>query len=231
MKRGILPVLLLVLAGASLRTAALESGKDEITLPDGRVLEKPYIISQNPAGLNIGHKNGVIFVPFADMSEEKQKFYKYDPEKAEEYEQKIAEARKQRQVKLAQKKAQAKAAQEEEDNFDYIPDSVPEQSVLGRLENEMAELRNENARLKKEYSDIQAGRVNPGDAGDPYMSFRGGKVYRKSQGATRNADMEKRRRLKEIKGAIERNERRIVTVRALLSREKTTGIQKGRRLR
>ncbi|MFA6715985.1 MAG: hypothetical protein WC082_15035 [Victivallales bacterium] len=229
MKRGILLILSITLSGAVTALSAPEN-KDEITLPDGRVLEKPYIISRNPAGLNVGYKNGVIFVPFSEMSEEKQKYYKYDPEKAKEYNQKLAAARQQRQAKLKQKKMQAQQ-QENDDGFSYIPDSSPEQSILGRLENEMVELRKENARLKKEYSDVRAGRISPVDAGDPYMSYRGGKVYRKGRSQSAgSAEMQKRRRLKELKGAIQRNERRIVTVRNLISREKTTGIQKGKRL-
>ncbi|MDD5599217.1 MAG: hypothetical protein PHV82_14820, partial [Victivallaceae bacterium] len=152
MKRGILLILFVVLSGVSMGLAALES-KDEITLPDGRVLEKPYIISRTPAGLNVGYKDGVIFVPFSEMSEEKQKLYKYDPKEAEKYNQRLAAARQQRQIELKQKKAQVQAQQEDDDNFSYIPDSSPEQSVLSRLESEMADLRKENARLKKEYSD------------------------------------------------------------------------------
>jgi hypothetical protein len=214
---------------------ALETGeKDEITLPDGRVLEKPYIMSKNPAGLTIGHKSGVVFVPFSEMSEEQQKFYKYDPEKAKKYNQRIAQAQRQRQIKLAKKKAAAKADEEEEGRFDYISDSGSESSsILGRLESEMADLRQENARLKKEYSDVRAGRISPGSSGDPYMSFRGGKVYRKSsnRGSTQNSQIEKRNRLKELKGAIERNERRMTTVRNLIMKEKTSGLQKTKRVR
>ena len=40
---------------------------DNYTLPNGKVLEDPYIISQRPDGLEIGHKKGIIFVKFTDL--------------------------------------------------------------------------------------------------------------------------------------------------------------------
>ncbi|MCK4982899.1 MAG: hypothetical protein KAS17_08250, partial [Victivallaceae bacterium] len=79
-----------------------------------------------------------------------------------------------------------------------------------------------------------AGRINPrsGPSDDIYISYRGGKVYRKkrpnyAKQKTKNVN-EKRRRLKEIAAELQKNVRRTTTVRNLISRSKIGGIKKGR---
>lgn len=205
--------------------------KDEIVLEDGKVLKKPYIISRTPAGLNVGHENGVIFIPFSEMSEKRQKQYNYDPEKAKEYKKKITQAQNNRKVRLAQKANQ----KEEAGSFiSYEEENFPEQSAGTQLENELASLLKRQAELKKEYSEVSAGRVSPqsGPSGSTYFSYRGGKVYRNTRKSYTEKEqknsLDKRRRLKEINGELQKISRRITTVRNLVQREKVKGIKVGR---
>jgi len=137
-----------------------------------------------------------------------------------------------RQVRIAKKQAQG--PKPDTGSFSYGPESFPEQSISSKLENELAELIREKARLEKERTRVNAGRINPasGHADDSYISYRGGKVYRKKRSSyagqvTKNVN-EKRRRLKEIAAALQKNIRRTTTVRNLISRDIGTGIKKGR---
>jgi hypothetical protein len=207
--------------------------KDEIVLQDGKVLKKPYIISRTPTGLNVGHESGVIFIPFSEMSEKRQKQYNYNPEKAKAYKKRIAQAQQRRKERIVQ------ANQKKSDNgfFAYEEESFPEQSTGTQLENELASLLKRQAQLKREYSQVSAGRVTPqsGHSDGAYFSYRGGKVYRKTRKSytekeTKNF-MDKRRRLKEINGEMQKVSRRINTVRNLIQREKVKGIKVGRTLR
>ncbi len=208
--------------------------KDEIVLENGKVLKKPYIISRTPAGLNVGHESGVIFIPFSEMSEKRQKQYNYNPEKAKKYKEKINQAQRRRQIRLAQKANQ----KSKPDNgfFAYEEESFPEQSTGTQLENELASLIKKQAQLKREYSLVNSGKVKPqsGSSDNTYVSYRGGKVYRKTKKSYTSKErknfMDKRRRLKEIKGEQQRVSRRITTVRNLIQREKTKGIKVGKTL-
>jgi len=208
--------------------------KDEIVLQDGKVLKKPYIISRTPAGLNVGHESGVIFIPFSEMSEKRQKQYNYDPKKAKDYKKRIAQAQRNRQVRLAQKANQKKGSN---GNFvAYEEESFPEQSTGTQLENELASLLKRQAQLKREYSQVSAGRITPqsGPSDNAYFSYRGGKVYRNKQKSYTEKEaknsLDKRRRLKEIDGEMQRVSRRITTVRNLIKRETVKGIKVGRTL-
>lgn len=205
-------------------------------MKDGRVLVKPYIISRTPAGLNVGHESGVIFIPFAEMSEKRQKQYNYDPEKAKKYLARRTKARRQRQVRLAKERAEAQAANG--NSLDYLNASFPSSSdsPIESLESELAYLVRERLRLEKELSDAKAGRVLPrsGHSGDVYISYRGGKVYRKKRpsygGKTTKNVNDKRRAIKDLNGKLQRNKRRTTQVRNLINRAKTKGIKKGKTL-
>ena len=209
--------------------------KDEIVLQNGKVLKKPYIISRTPAGLNVGHENGVIFIPFSEMSEKRQKQYNYDPERAKKYKTRITRAQHRRQVRLAKDVKQKKGAAN--GFFSHGEDDFPQQSTGTQLENELASLLREKARLEKQYSDVNSGRVKPlsGSSDSSYVSYRGGKVYRKNKASYSKKEnknfLDKRRRLKEIKGELQRVSRRITTVRNLIQREKVKGIKVGKTLK
>jgi len=231
MKNKILSVLILVIL-CTLGFQTYAKTKDEIVLKDGRVLKKPYIISKTPSGLNIGHEGGVIFIPFYKMSKERQKQYNYNPKESIKHKKRIAKAQRTRQVRIAKKRAQGPSA--DTGSFSYGPEAFPERPVSSQLQNELYELIREKARLEKERTDVSAGRLSPrsGPSDDIYISYRGGKVYRKkrtnyAKQTTKNINV-KKRRLKEINSALQRNVRRTATVRNLIKRQTSKGIKKGR---
>ena len=229
MKNKIFISLLIVTFCGMINITASAEDKNEIVLNDGRVLKNPYIISRTPAGLNVGHENGVIFVPFSKMSKERQKKYDYKPKESKKYKKKIAKAQYTRQVRIAKEKAK-----KTDTGSYYGHERFPEKSAKSALQDELASLLREKSRLERERSRVSSGRISPrsGSSSDHYISYRGGKVYRKKQTSygqqtTKNVN-EKRRRIKEINSALQKNIRRTTTVRNLISRAKTKGIQKGR---
>jgi len=94
MKNKILSVLIIVTFSSLIGLPTYAETKDEIVLKDGRVLKNPYIISKTPSGLNVGHENGVIFIPFSQMSKKRQKQYNYNPAKSKKHKKKIAKAQR-----------------------------------------------------------------------------------------------------------------------------------------
>lgn len=223
---------MLVLTFCSLLTLTVSAKeKDEIVLKNGKVLKKPYIISRKPSGLNVGHEDGVIFVPFTQMSEKRQKQYNYDPKKSKKYKKKIAKAQRRRQVRIAQGKQGKTSAS---GSFSYGPTSFPEQSTRSQLQNELASLLREKARLERKYTRVNAGRISPqsGHSDNVYISYRGGKVYRKKRSNYGKKHMKnsltKRKRLKQISGELQKNSRRTTTVRNLIKRQTSKGIQVGK---
>jgi len=208
--------------------------KDEIVLKDGKVLKKPYIISRTPSGLNIGHERGVIFVPFSKMSKKRQKQFNYDPKKSKAHKARIAKAQRNRQIRIAKGKQTRKT---DSGSFSYGPETFPEKSTSSLLEDELATLLREKARLQKEYSQVSSGRILPsgGPSDNVYISYRGGKVYRKKRNnygknQTKNS-LAKRKRLKEINSELQKNIRRTHTVRNLIKRQTYKGIKKGKTVR
>lgn len=223
-------LIILTFFSLTMLTVSAENNS-EIVLKDGRILKNPYIISRRPSGLNVGHENGVIFVPFSKMSKKRQEQYNYSPKKSKKYKKKIAKAQHKRQVRVAKKRALAKNA---DSGFNYRAKRFPEHSTSSRLKNELAELVREKSRLEREHRRVSAGRLSPksGPSDDIYVSYRGGKVYRKrrtnyAKQQTKNINT-KKRRLKEINSSIQRNVRRTTTVRNLISRSQIGGIKKGR---
>jgi len=232
MKNKILIHLILVAFCTMLSITVSAEKDDEIVLKNGKVLRNPYIISRTPAGLNVGHENGVIFVRFNEMSKKRQKQYGYDPKKSKIYKKKIAKAQRNRQLRLAKKDKNNK--NDYNDSGIYIPDRFAEKPVASVLQDELSSLIKEKARLERERSLVSSGKIAPrsGKSDDIYVSYRGGKVYRKKQmnyakQTTKNVNT-KRRRLKEITAALQKNVRRTITVRNLISRQKSGKLKKGR---
>ncbi|GEM_PF-3821892 len=125
-----------------------------ITLPDGRVLENAFVMSERPDGLEIGHKNGVMFVDFRDLPVEIQKKYNYSPEKAAKYQADIAAAKEKRAKELAVQRAeQAKVFAEEqkraaENQFEQLGIDIQQ------YEARIVDLKAEIPRLEKTYYEL-----------------------------------------------------------------------------
>ena len=80
------------------------------TLPNGKVLEEPYIVGQAPDGIEVGYRGGIMFMKFADLPLEIQKEFNYDPAKAAQYE---AQQKAAREKRKAAEKAKQTAAMEQ----------------------------------------------------------------------------------------------------------------------
>ncbi|HBC88598.1 MAG TPA: hypothetical protein DCZ94_16750 [Lentisphaeria bacterium] len=125
-----------------------------VTLPDGRVLENAFVMSERPDGLEIGHKNGVIFVNFTDLPKDIQKKYNYSLEKAAQYQADVAGFKEQRAKELASRKVeQAKAFEEQqkrtaEMEFDKLGIEIQQ------YQNRIANLKAEIPRLEQNYSSL-----------------------------------------------------------------------------
>lgn len=213
-----------------------EQDRNEIKLPNGRILKNPYIISRTPAGLNIGHEKGVAFVPFTSMTKAQQKKYNYNPKKAKAYLKRRAKAQKNRQKRLAKQAAEARKYQESrQDSFDYGDfNDFPQLTPLQHLQKELRELVAERKRLERQRTIVSRGGVLPGNiSSERYdVTFRGGKVYRRVKpnygGKAEMNEVQKKRRLREINNALQQNSRRTTNVRNLISKAKGKGIKVGR---
>ena len=226
MKSKILPFLVIVAFCSLVSIRVFAENRKEIVLEDGRVLKNAYIISRTPSGLNVGHDKGVIFIPFSEMSKERQKYYHYDPEKAKAYEERITKAQVKRQTRLAKKRAEEK--KDDEEAFDYQFTSFSVLSPVDRLKQELASLLAEKRKLEKERTQVINGNVLPagGPSDGSYTSYRGGKVSHKSYtGMAAQNVTDKKRRLKEIRFALEQNSRRTTTVRNLLREAQFKGVK------
>ncbi len=235
MKNKIFTNLLILSFFSLIMLAVSAEDNNEIVLKDGRILRNPYVISKTPAGLNVGHENGVIFVPFSQMSKTRQEQYNYSPKESKKYKKKITKAQHNRQARLA--KQQVRVEKSDSGSVSYGLERFPARSTTSRLQTELSELIREKSRLKKEYSRVSSGRLSPksGPSDDAYISYRGGKVYRKkrtnyAKQQTKNINIQKRR-LKEINSALQKNTRRTNTVRNLISRSQIGGIKKGRTMK
>jgi hypothetical protein len=99
------------ISAAFLLCSNLSAGDTKInkyTLPDGKVLINPYVISHTPYALEVGHKNGVLKVPLKSLPLDIQKKYGYSPKKAEEFiakKEKNEAAWKKKEAAKAKKKA------------------------------------------------------------------------------------------------------------------------------
>ncbi len=92
-------------------------GIDSYTLPSGKVLEDPTIVSRNPIGIEVAHSTGVIFVKYSELPKDMQKKLGYSPEKASEY---VKDAAKKRQVREEKNKAKAKVEASERSKRELV---------------------------------------------------------------------------------------------------------------
>ena len=125
-----------------------------LTLPDKRVLENAYVMSERPDGLEIGHKNGVMFVSFTDLPESVQKKYHYNPDAAAKYAAQVAEAKEKRRMDQEKQKAeQARAFAEDQKRtaeMQYEQLGLEIQQYQSRI----AFLKPEIPRLEQRYTEL-----------------------------------------------------------------------------
>ncbi len=126
------------------------SALDSYTLPDGRVLENPYIISQTPAGLNVGHSKGVIFVKFSSLPEDIQKKFNYDPQEALKHESRMAAVKAAAEQKKKDDAVRLAAEQEQRKKLTATWKSKQLAQEIGKLEIRNKFIEEEIPKLEKE---------------------------------------------------------------------------------
>jgi hypothetical protein len=82
------------------------AGPKTYTLKNGRVLVAPYIVGRKPNGLEVGHADGVSFIPFTQMTKKTQERFNYSPKKSQAFEKSDA-AYKKKQAALKKQEHQA----------------------------------------------------------------------------------------------------------------------------
>ncbi len=173
-----------------------------ITLPDNRVLENAYVMSERPDGLEIGHKNGVMFVDFTDLPVAIQKKYNYSPEKAAKYRSDIAAAKVKRAQDQAKRKADMEKAFAEDQKrtadmqFDQLGVEIQKyqsrieflSSDIPRLEKSYTELLSKSSQLSVDNADTNT--YYGGDCywGSGFLTTGGAQATKKKQAVKKLSD-------------------------------------------
>ena len=124
---------------------------DTYTLPNGKVLEDPYVMSQRPDGLEIGHKTGIMFVKFTDLPEQVRKKYNYDPAKVADYEAQQQEYKEKQKAEKEARDAEETALRAENQKI-MLNWQVNQLDVeIQKTEARINFLKSEIPRLDKEY--------------------------------------------------------------------------------
>lgn len=123
----------------------------EYTLPSGKVLEDPYVVSERPDGLELGHKNGVMFVKFTDLPVEMQKKYNYDPVKVAQYEAQQQEYKEKMRVEQEKRDAEEATARVENQKIMLNWQVSQLDLEIQKTEARINFLKTEIPRLDKEY--------------------------------------------------------------------------------
>lgn len=175
------------------------------TLPNGKVLINPYVITENPDSLEVGHNNGIIKVMLKDLPVKLQKKYHYSPEKAKAYEKKQAKLKKQRK-KNAAKEARNKKIKDEQFRR-YRRDASIEtlQIDIKKCENRITFLKKEIPRLESSKKNLlnkttnmatSSVSSNSGSRGG-YNTWGGG-YYSTGNGSSGRAERTKDRQIRKL---------------------------------
>lgn len=150
---------------------------DTYTFPNGRILEDPYVISRRPDGLEIGHKNGIIFVKFEDLPEQVRKKYNYDPAKAAEFEAQQQAYKEKLRAEKQKRDAEEAAARAENQKimFRWQVDKLELEIV--KTEARINFLKSEISRLDKEYENCLNKSIDLAGKTLPANSNYGGNSY------------------------------------------------------
>jgi hypothetical protein len=122
--------------------------KHTITLKSGKVLQDAVLLDRKPNGVTFGYKEGAAFVPFADMPDGAQKYFKYDPDESAKYEKKIEDQKKANRKAAEKQKAKEKKQKAEQDKRNKERRIAQQQQTVRKLE-----LQLEEAKKKLENTD------------------------------------------------------------------------------
>ena len=130
----------LLFAGTAVFAAETEKvTKHDITLTNGKVLKGAYVLDKKPNGVTFGHKDGCSFVPFTDMPEKAQQYFKYDPEEAARYEKTIIEKKKTNQKAAEEQKVKEKKQKTDQRNRNKERQISQQEQTVRKLELQLEE--------------------------------------------------------------------------------------------
>jgi hypothetical protein len=222
-------IFVMVLALTIFTSSAISAQKKKVKkykLPNGKVLINPYVISNNPEYLEVGHNNGIIKVYLKDLPEKIQKKYNYSPEKAKKY-QKEQVVKKKSREKRATKEAKKKKVQDEKFRR-YRRDTSMENLEINikKTENRIAELKreipkleaNQNNFLDKSTSMASTSVAGSNSGGSNYNSWGGGFSYSSNSNTAGNrAERTKQRQISKVDDAYAMNKHRLKTYKKELA--------------
>ncbi|MBN1863818.1 MAG: hypothetical protein JW808_02835 [Victivallales bacterium] len=176
-----------------------------LTLADGTVFKNPYVISHDPAALEIGHDNGIQRVPFTELPLELQQKYGYSPEKAQKFEEEQAvrreELKKKQAVEAQEKQKQDEQFQAQRLSADivHIEDEIKKTQLgIDDLKNEIPSLEQQQKTLL-DLSVELAGKSVSGDSNRRGVyTWDGGYISSGSSSAGLRAERTKSRKIKDL---------------------------------
>lgn len=221
-------------------TVALAEKKREkkVTLPNGQVLINPYVISNNPYCLEVGHNHGITKILLKDCPPKIQKKYGYSPSKAKAYQQ-----------QQTRKKADLKKKKAEEARQNKIKDEqfkrYRRDASIENMEVEVKKLENRIAYLKKELPKLETNNKNLLDkttemattsvAGennnrDEYSWYGGYTYSSRSNTAGKRAEKTKQRQISKLDDEYATNKHRQKTYQKELERKEIDLVKLKQRL-
>ena len=163
------------------KTDKLPNGNVKVTMDDGKVYINPKVVGRTPEGLEIGHKNGIIFVPFTEFPEKIQKKYHYDPQAAKTYAKSKAQAKQQA---LAERQRKAREAEASRRNLEKRREQYRKKKGaedVRALKKRIAYLKQQIPVLEKQANryrkDLNASKSFSDRRNNHQYSWRGGVVY------------------------------------------------------
>jgi len=188
--------------GCSVLSAG-DSTVKKYKLPSGKVLIDPYVISRTPYALEVGHKNGVMRIPFKDLPADIQERYNYSPKKANAY---LAKKKKAEALRNKKRQAEAKKKAAQREKFRKLRlsstienleiDVKKTQLRIDELKNEIPRLENEKDNLLDQSSDLAATPVADNSGSRSTYSWDGGFFY--SNGGNSPGNKAERTKKKQI---------------------------------
>lgn len=230
---------LLIIAMSIVASSVFAEEKKQKTykLPDGRVLINPYVISETPEYLEVGHNNGIIKVYLKDLPPEVQKKFHYSPEKATAFKKEELKKKQAREKQAAQEAERKKV--EDEQFRRYRRDASMEnlEIEIKKTENRIAELKREIPRLENNQKSLldktttMATTSVAGNSNNSGYSWYGGYTYSSGGNTAGNrAERTKEKQISKLDDEYALNKHRVRTYKKELAQKEIDLIKMQNRL-
>lgn len=220
-------------------TGLAENKKErKVTLPNGKVLINPFVISNTPSSLEVGHNNGIAKVMLKDCPPKIQKKYGYSPEKAAAYIKEQDKKRKELQKK-EQEEARQKKIQDEKFRRYRRDASIENLEIdIKKIENridflnkEIPRLQSSNNTLLDKTTTMATTSVSNNNNRQNGYSWYGGYYYsNSSNSAGKRAERTKEKQIDKLDDEYAMNKHRLRTYQKELERKQTELLQLKQRL-